>query len=56
MLLGLVGAFVVVLGLLIGATTFETKQLDANVSRIDNALPPKTADRPAEPVRESRTC
>ena len=54
-LLGLVGAFVVALGLLIGATTFETKQLDANVSRIDNALPPETADRPAESAEESQT-
>jgi LCP family protein required for cell wall assembly len=54
-LLALVGAFVVVLGLLIGATTFETKQLDANVTRIDNALPPETADRPAESVEEAQT-
>lgn len=54
-LIGLVGAFVVVLGLLIGAATFETRQLDANVSRIDNALPPQGVDRPAESVGESQT-
>lgn len=54
-LLGLVGAFVVVLGLLIGATTFETKQLDANVTRIDNALPPESDVRPAESAGESQT-
>jgi LCP family protein required for cell wall assembly len=55
LLLGLVGAFVVVLGLLIGATTFETKQLDANVSRIDNVFPAETEDRPVESAGESQT-
>jgi LCP family protein required for cell wall assembly len=44
-----------VLGLLIGAATIETKQLDANVSRLDDALPPATQDRPAVSVGESQT-
>ena len=51
--LGLVAAFVVVLGLLIGAATLETQQLDANVTRVEEALP--TADRPAESAGESQT-
>lgn len=52
-LIGLIGAFVVVLGLLIGAVTFETTHLDSNVSRLDNALPAQ--DRPAESAAESQT-
>src|SRR5947209_5280947 len=44
-LIGLAGVLVVAVGLLIGVATFTTKSLDANVSRVESALPEGT--RPA---------